>query len=256
MKKLFVVFSILLLPAPLFALTGEGQARFDRANQAYREGHFKEARQNYETLVQNEPENPSLLYNLANAYYREGNKGMAILYYERALLHAPRNQDIRNNLKFVRGLLEYRMEDKRDWYLKFGETIFEYFREEELTLLALLGYFVFVSGLVFVIIFRPGLPWGPVRKTLLIFCMAFAGLAAAKKIQVHHFQDAIVLSREAEVRYGPSESDQVAFRLGEGLKIYSVEGRENWSRILVPNGQSGWIKNSDISPVLPPKGSG
>ena len=71
----------------------------------------------------------------------------------------------------------------------------------------------------------------------------------AKQIDTSVMRDAIVMSKEAEVRYGPSENDQVAFRLGEGLKVYVVDHREDWSRVILVNGDGGWVQSNQIAEV-------
>ena len=80
---------------------------------------------------------------------------------------------------------------------------------------------------------------------LAVLCVLFV----AKHVETHIIRDAIVLAKEAEVHYGPSIHDQVAFRLGEGLKVYVLDSRKDWSRILLNNGESGWVKNKEIAEV-------
>ena len=81
---------------------------------------------------------------------------------------------------------------------------------------------------------------------ILTFVLVLAAGVGAKNVQAHWLRGAIVTAREAQVRYGPSESDQLAFRLGEGLKLYVMDHREEWSRVLLVNGESGWVRNDQI----------
>ena len=76
--------------------------------------------------------------------------------------------------------------------------------------------------------------------------LIFLALMGAKNVQAHWLRGAIVTAKEGQVRYGPSESDQLAFRLGEGLKLYVMDRREEWSRVLLTNGESGWVRNDQI----------
>jgi len=52
------------------------------------------------------------------------------------------------------------------------------------------------------------------------------------------------------VRYGPSSGDQVAFRVGEGIKAYVVDRSEGWSRIILVDGQGGWVRGNQIAEVV------
>jgi hypothetical protein len=178
--------------------------------------------------------------------------GQSILYYEMALDRAPRNADIRVNLDYARSLSQYKMDDKRNWYLKAIESLVHYWTEDEVWAVFLASLFLFLVAWVWVSWFRRGLPWGWLRKFLLVMTLLFGALCAAKYAQTHVIRDAIILLDQAEVRYGPSLGDQVAFRLGEGLKVYVLERRADWSRILLLNGESGWVQNVHIGEVRVP----
>lgn len=250
-RKILLAFvSLLLWGAPYcHAWTSADEAAFQKANQAYRSERYADAVSLYEGLIEKYPDLATLRYNLGNAQYRLGRVGLAHLAYERALTLAPRHQDTRHNLRFLRGLSEYRIQDKRNWYLRAGDHVLRYFTENEVYLLALVAYLLLAGSWAFVLFFRRGLPWGAVRKGFLLAAGIAAFLAFAKNVQMHVIRDAIVLEREMEVRYGPSDTDRVAFRLGEGLKVHVVDRREDWSRILLVNGESGWVRDHEIGLV-------
>lgn len=221
-------------------------AKFQEANELYRNEQFSEAADVYSELMKSAP-TAEIYFNAGNAYYRAGQLGKSILNYERALRLSPRNRDIRFNLQFVRSLLEYRIEDNRNWYVRAVQKGLGWVSSREIILCVLFLY------LFFLLSFMPGwfkrkeLAWGVSQKilgALLILGLLFAG---AKYLEVKTFQGAIVTEKEAEVRYGPSSTDQIAFRIGEGLKVYVMSERENWSRVVLVNGESGWIRNSHIA---------
>ena len=233
----------------LWAWTADVHSAFERGNQHYRQGQFNESVSLFQGLAEKNPKTAVFFYNLGNSYYRAGERGRALLAYERALVLAPRSGDTRKNLNYVRGLLEYRIEDKRNWYIRAGEALLKYFTEEEILFVTALAGFFFLAGWAFVLFFKPGLPWGFWRKAALVSLILSLMLAGAKHVQSRVIRDAIVMSKEAEGRYGPSESDQVAFRLGEGLKVYVVDSREGWKRVLLTNGESGWMRDDQIAEV-------
>ena len=74
-------------------------------------------------------------------------------------------------------------------------------------------------------------------------------MAGIKTYVSRILQEAIVLDPNAAVHFGPAEEDQIAFRLGEGLKVRVIDHREDWSRIYLVNGESGWMQNSDIGTI-------
>ncbi len=245
-KFLFLLFWVLIaLPAARAWTTAE-LSDFHKANQNYRSGKFKEAVVLYEALSEKYPESGTLYFNLGNSYYRLGKTGKAILSYERARRFDPRDRDIRYNLNYLRGLLQYKIEDRRNWYLKTFEEILNTFTEKEIILGALGAYLLLIFSWVWAVFFRKAAPWRFWRKTFLAIVLFFAAVVAAKNVQAHWLRGAIITVREAQVRYGPSESDQLAFRLGDGLKLYVMDRRDEWSRVLLTNGESGWVRNDQI----------
>lgn len=243
------VMAVVCAPA-LWAWSSDALARFDEANQLYQADKFEPAARLYEKLAQEYPETAAFPFNLGNSYYRLGEVGKAILAYERAKMRDPRNQDIRKNLEYVRGLIEYRVADKRNWYLRAGEIFLDHFTEREIAFLWLSVYFLFGASWAFVLFFRPGAPWGWRRKFLLMALVVFLLLDVAKKAETRVVRGAVVMAKQADVRYGPSGDDQVAFRVPEGLRVDVHSRREDWSRITLVNGESGWVPNNQIEEVL------
>ena len=204
-----------------------------------------------EALLKSHPQVAILFYNLGNSYFRMGALGPAILAYERAKLFQPRDWDILYNLGHVRSLLEYRVEDKRNWYLKAFEEGLNAFTEKEVIFSVFVFYFLLMASWAWAVFFRKGELWGWKRKLLLTFTLVFVALMAAKNVQAHWLRGAIVTSPEAQIRYGPSDSDQLAFRLKEGLKLYVLDHRDEWSRVFLTNGESGWVRNDQIEEFRP-----
>ncbi len=239
---------LFILAPDLFAWSVQERTDFQKANQSYQQGHYPDAIARYESLAHQHPE-AVFYYNLGNSYFKAGKIGPAILAFERARAMKPGDPDIRRNLNYVRGLLEYRIEDKRNWYLRAAEKFLNGFTSQEIQFLWVLSYFLFIASWALVLFFQRGAPWGWRRKTLLVLLMICTALALGKHLQKNRARDAIVMNKETEVRYGPSDSDAVAFRLGEGLKVYVVDRRSDWSRILATNGETGWVRNSEIAEV-------
>jgi len=231
------------------ALSSEDAALFEKANKAYYSEKYADAQKVYEDLFKRYPDYGVLAYNLGNTYYRLGKTGPAILAYEKALQRDPRNKDISKNLKQVQTGLQYRIEDKRNWYLKAAEISIQKLTEAEVSLLAALAYFLFVCAFLIPLFLGQGLRFGVVQKAFTLALAIFLMLYAAKRVEMRVIRDAIVMAKKADVRFGPSDGDRIAFRLGEGLKVYVVDRREGWSRIILTNGEDGWIKNNSISEV-------
>lgn len=249
MKRLAGFLLIALWLAPSIVAGAETATIFQEANASYNTGDYAKAAQFYEVLISKEPRLALFYYNLANADVRLGKLSQAILNYERALSLDPRNADIRENLRHTRGLLEYRVEDNRNWYLKATEVILKFMTDQEVLIAVLAVLFVFLLGGVFCFLNGRGVFWNPWQRFVFFLLLAAVVVAVGKHIQTNVLSASIVMQKECEAKYGPSEHDQVAFRMGEGIKVFVMDRREDWSRVILTNGESGWVKNSDIAEV-------
>ncbi|HOW87550.1 MAG TPA: tetratricopeptide repeat protein [Candidatus Omnitrophota bacterium] len=249
MRRFVLFFLIALCVGPSFCVAADLPKTFQEANTSYRTGDYAKASELYESLIAQEPRRAVFYYNLGNAYVRLGALSKAILNYEKALLLDPRNADIRANLNYARGLLEYRVEDTRNWYIKATGAVLRSMTEQEVNTVALATLFIFLAGGILFFLRGRGVFWSFWRRFLFMILLIAGLVVFGKQAQDNLLRDAVVMQKECEARYGPSEHDQVAFRMGEGIKVFVVDRREDWSRVLLTNGESGWVKDSDIAEV-------
>ena len=247
---LFFILFIFSASAQGSAVTAADPASvFREANIAYRASDYAKAASLYESLISQGKKAAVIYYNLGNAYFKQGQIGQAILQYERAKKLAPRDRDITANLNYVRSLLEYRVEDKRNWYLRALDSALSAFTEKEIGIVSLVLGFLFWISWAFSLYRQPDLPWKWKRKTLLILTLLAATFWFLKGFHDLEAGEAIVLKPQAAVRYGPSYKDQVALRLGEGIKVRIAKQEGDWSRVVLTNGDTGWIPKEEIGIV-------
>ncbi len=220
---------------------------FKEANQLYADGKFAEAISVYQDLVQSKP-SAEIYYNLGNAYFKDKQFGNAILNYERAKRLNPRDPDIRSNLSYADRLIEYKVEDKRNWYLHEITDLVGYFKFQECWLLFFTSYSIFLIGLLISFIRRRPL-FGTLGATLLSLVILSSFPLLLKFAETGMKDEAIITVKQAEVRYGPSTIDRIAFRLVEGLKVSAHDHKQDWYRIQLRDGRSGWIKDSEMSVI-------
>src|SRR5438045_7267095 len=99
MKTPLCIFLVAVFGVGAFAAD---ESAFTKANQAYADGRFEEAANDYESLIGSGNWNANLFYDLGNARYRLGDFGQAILNYERALALDPRHPEAEANLRLAR----------------------------------------------------------------------------------------------------------------------------------------------------------
>jgi tetratricopeptide (TPR) repeat protein len=246
-RSFLALFLFLLLVSNAFSNAVQ-LSPFQQGNQLYREGKFLEAANVYEGLIKERP-SAEVYYNLANAYFKAGKVGLAVLNYERARNLKPRDSDILTNSSYVRQLIEYKIEDKRNWYQRKISELLTYVTLEECMLFCFAAYFLFVTGLLISLVLKKQplfAKMGTLAITLVVLCsiplfLKYAESGAGKR--------GIVTETQAEVRYGPSGSDRIAFRLTEGLEVNLDDEKEEWYRIRLRDGRSGWAGKSQVTPI-------
>ncbi len=245
MIKKILVFSILFIGSTSYLFAADVVQLFKEANQLYADGKFTEAVKTYEKAAQVKP-TAEIYYNLGNAYFKNKELGKAILNYERARKLDPRDPDIISNLSYANRLIEYKIEDKRNWYIRKLSELIGYFKYEECWPLFLVSYFVFLVNLLISFIRKRPL-FGKLTTVLFSFVIISALPLVLKFAQTGMSDEAVTTVKQAEVRYGPSTLDQIAFRLAEGLKVSVHDHKQDWYRIRLRDGRSGWVPESDIT---------
>lgn len=96
----------------LWALLPQGQARagpLQEGYKAYQQGRYDQALEKFVQGQLKDPENPAVLYNLGNAYYKAGKYDEAASHYGQALSQAP--PELKAKLLYNLGNTDYRRKD-------------------------------------------------------------------------------------------------------------------------------------------------
>jgi tetratricopeptide (TPR) repeat protein len=249
MKKVLMLVCFVMLPASILFSLSDHASLYNRANEQYAQGQYREALTLYSELLERGVRNPSLYYNTANTYFKLGQVGYARLFYERALLLAPFDRDVRNNLKYLTGALEERIVPL------YSESIFRnisgFASYITLRMLSFIELFFFTAFVVTAHLFllvpsaRDRVKrW--VYTTALLFALFLAG-TVSYYLHAKNHPDGVVTGAQIEILSAPVPESEILFTLYEGTKATLKESRGEWIRISIADGRQGWARRDRIN---------
>lgn len=246
MKHLIYIVAFLLN----FFAFAQNTSLFKQANALYNEGDFDQAIIKYETILENEEHSAELYFNLANAHYKLNHIAPSIYYYEKALQLSPNDKEIKNNAAFARNMTIDAIGSVPDVgfsnYIKnlTNKLSFDAWAKASVSficlfvILFLLYYFAFSTA-------RKRLSFVSSMVCIVLTCITLV-FAFHKYNLDKKDQPAIVFAQESQVKSEPNLRSTEAFLLHEGTKVQILDTVNNWKKIKLSDGKTGWILNQDI----------
>jgi tetratricopeptide (TPR) repeat protein len=249
-KHIFCFFAMLILPALSFA--GK-QPLFDKANELYSKGQYKQAAETYQRILDSGHESAPVYFNLGNCSYKEGDLPQALLYFEKAHRLAPGDDDINFNIHLVTLKTVDKIDEATEFFVSrwWKGFILDYSADGLATsaiILALIGsalliwYFFAVAG---------GVKRFAFFSSVVFFFVAIGTLIIAGS-QANYFSNnkqAIVFTSSVNVKTSPADAVSTAFVLHDGTKVNVLDSNNGWLKIKIANGNEGWIKESDVKEI-------
>ena len=246
MKKLLYILSFLFS----FGLFAQNNALFEQANTLYNEGKYGEAIDKYKTILDTKNHSAELYFNLGNAHYKLNNIAPSIYYYEKALQLTPNDEDIKNNLAFAQNMtidaIDVVPEAGLSKILNNAANTMTFDTWAKIAI-----GFVFCFVILFLVYY---FAYSSLRKRL-----AFLGslasltmLCIALLFAFHKFnldkknKPAIVFVKEILVKNAPNNRSEESFRLHEGTKVQILDTVDDWKKIKLQDGKTGWVSSEDI----------
>ena len=222
---------------------------FIEASFAYKDSHYAQAISKYEEILKEGFANGNLYYNLANSYFKKQDLGQAALNYERAMLYIPRDSDLHSNYEYVRSLLNInRQEMPGNRFQRWIDRLFSSISINGLTIFLSCLYFMAVLLLSLNLFFKGFIRISRPILLLLIPLFLVAALSLGRKVD-HLEKGAIVISRQAEVKFEPLATATTFFKLSEGSLVEILEKTGSWYKIKRSDGKLGWVDSSGVEPI-------
>ncbi|GGG37903.1 tetratricopeptide repeat protein [Bizionia arctica] len=246
MKQL-VYICVLLLS---FITSAQNTSLFEQGNALYNEGDYDQAILKYNLVLENGEHSAALYFNLANAHYKLSHIAPSIYYYEKALELAPNDKEIINNVAFARNMTI-------DAIGIVPEVGLSKFIKSTTNSLSFDGWakmaiaFICVFVLLFLTYY---FAYSTTKKRLAFIgsmtCLGFTCLALSFAFHKYNLdkndQPAIVFAQESQVKSEPNLRSTEAFILHEGTKVQILDTVNNWKKIRLSDGKTGWVVNEDI----------
>jgi tetratricopeptide (TPR) repeat protein len=242
-KRLLFAASIWVLLANVGACGAE-LVTLEKANRAFREGKYEEARANYLQLISAGVAAPELFFNLGNTWLKEGEQGRAILNFRRSLVLDPNFTPAQQNLDSVLHSIGSTEEHpfyqwlrlRSDFWLA-GTTIFFW-----LTAIAALLWATIrrlrTAGKIGLLVFAPFLV-----SSLAVTLWVGGGMKDPNL--------AVLVDQNADVRFGPAASSRTVVTMGAGQELKLETERGEWTFCRLSNGFSGWIRTQSVERMIP-----
>ncbi|MHC1763165.1 MAG: tetratricopeptide repeat protein [Verrucomicrobiia bacterium] len=241
------VLILLLAALPAVKAAREASAEFDQANREFERGDYSAAIAGYQKLIEQNQASAAVFFNLGNAHFRAGNAGQAIVGYLLAQRLSPRDPDIRANLRFARESVS-------------GGGTRPMSRWERLLNMLTLNQLAWITAgslwtwLLWLAAGQVRPEWVKAFKpylTSLGIATAMAGLWLALLVNARlSTPTAVVITREAIVRYGPFEEAQSSHSLRDGAELAVLDRKDNWLQVMDGARRTGWLHAEEVA-VLP-----
>ncbi len=219
------------------AASAFAQTDFDKANQEYAQGHFKEAIGGYETLARSGQWSANLFYDLGNAYFRAGDFGRAILNYERALALERHHPEAAANLQIARdearGLEMQQTSLER--YLQFASL-------DQYSIAAAIAFWVGAFCTV-ILIFARRRSARLIALSILSFSVCALAILATYEIDRGSKGRglAIITGDNVQARLATADTANSVLASPPGSEIKILSTRGDWIYAALPNNLRGWI---------------
>lgn len=221
---------------------------FDEANKLYEQGKFGAAADAYEQLIKEGMTTPAVLFNLGNTRFRNGELGRAIIAFSQAERLDPRDQAIKSNLQFARRSLRGAEESSEPlWQRVLGRL-----HTNEWAWITALSVWCFFLALA-------AGEWRPAWKSSIrravrvsgVLSVA-AGCALLGLATLESRRVAVVVVKEALVRFTPIEESPVRFSANDGAELVvlgrksGTAGQPEWLEVQDPASRTGWVRRDQV----------
>ncbi|MCW3462484.1 tetratricopeptide repeat protein [Chitinophaga nivalis] len=227
----------------------EPQQRFEAANNLYNQSKYTAAAGIYQELITEGYNEPSLYFNAGNASYKAGKTGTAIYNYEKALQLSPDNAAVKHNLAIANQKVSgYVQELPLVFFQQWWQQLQHLHRANGWAIGCLIFFWLLVAGFL-LNTYLPGwknkfLRWG--NYALGALFLLYVIMAVDAYLIANDHSAGIVMSSNIRAKAAPDDNSKDTFEVGEGMKVQITDATNDFCKITLADGKSGWIACTNI----------
>jgi tetratricopeptide (TPR) repeat protein len=248
-RTLTAICAFLLLVHQLASASTAPQQQFEKANQLFKQKQYTEAANIYQQLIDQGYAQPQLFFNAGNAWYKANKTGLAIYNYEKALARDPFNTSAAHNLSVANQRVEGYVNDLpllffQQWWLHLQH----FHSPNGWATGAIILFWLLIAGLIAVLIipsFKPILlRWG-IGVSLVLF-LFYLTMGISTYISATTHNEGIIMGSIVKVKAAPDQESKDLFDLHEGIKVQVTDATQEFCKISLPDGKTGWLACAEI----------
>tara|TARA_B100001758_G_C18416180_1_gene619920 strand:+ start:2005 stop:2733 length:729 start_codon:yes stop_codon:yes gene_type:complete len=231
---LFAIFSI---------NTYANESLFNKANQLYSQEKYHNAILLYDSIISNGLESSEIYYNIGNCYYKKSDWANAIWYYEKSL-KLNYKKSTKENLELVKLKIIDQIETiPQLFYEKWWDNLLSIFKTITWQILSIITicFVVFTKT----INLATSLKKDNLSRFLAIIAISLFFISTSSYNKNYSKKEAIIFSSSVAVNSAPTNKSTNLFSLHSGTKVEITDSIGEWIKIQIPNGNNGWIKESE-----------
>lgn len=229
------------------AARADYQAALDAGDPQIRQRNFAAAAAAFAKVARGS-RSAALYADWGNAALGAGDIGGAALAYRRALVLDDDETRARRNLTWLRSRMP---EGMRPTGGGATETLFFFHSAWSRDQRLLVGAFAFASMVLLLV------PWGGRRRPWMVAvaaapAIAWVAMTVSLVVEDRHTSDAVVMQASV-LRSADSAgaAPRLSTQLPAGVEVVIVERREDWTKIRLPSGTTGWLPVAAVERVAP-----
>ena len=226
---------------------------FQKANELYKIGNYEQSIATYNQILSSGYQSAPLYYNLGNAEFRNGNLGRAILNFERALRLSPSDKDIQANLAFAQSKTEDNINEIPSFFLaEWIQSITHLFSANGWAVVCIV--LMLITCAVWALFFIFG-SYRAKKSTfftgivLTVILIATFIILCISSNELDNHNEAIIMPPAVSVKTSPDPDAADKFLLHEGTKVEIEDTLNEWAKIRLADGNTGWTETSNIETI-------